>query len=98
MEGVRFEVMFTRHEPGRAPLVETLSGDLDTVVGWLRATADELLTSQPAAETPGCAEHRLVQHRDGRPPWCNLCRRDGAGVLVARRVPTYEDLPPAWRP
>lgn len=24
-------------------------------------------------------EHRLVQHRDGMPPWCKVCGRDSAG-------------------
>lgn len=24
--------------------------------------------------------HRTVQHRDGKPPWCNLCRRTWDGL------------------
>lgn len=26
-------------------------------------------------------EHKPVQHRDGKPPWCNLCGRDVFGRL-----------------
>lgn len=22
---------------------------------------------------PTCSDHRLVQHRDGKPPWCRAC-------------------------
>ncbi|QFP94943.1 hypothetical protein SEA_OHMYWARD_61 [Gordonia phage OhMyWard] len=25
-------------------------------------------------ENPPCKHHRPVQHRDGKPPWCYLCR------------------------
>ena len=28
-------------------------------------------------------DHNPTQHRDHRPPWCNTCRRDGAGQSVA---------------
>lgn len=26
--------------------------------------------------------HRLVQHRDGRPPWCKACRRNRRGGRI----------------
>lgn len=26
-----------------------------------------------------CPEHRPVQHRDGRPPWCRACGHDATG-------------------
>lgn len=28
--------------------------------------------------------HRLVQHRDGRPPWCPSCRRTASGKIVEK--------------
>lgn len=36
------------------------------------------LTDMPAADTPEtvfprCDRHSEVQHRDGKPPWCNAC-------------------------
>lgn len=30
--------------------------------------------------------HHLVQHRDGRPPWCPSCRRTAQGAIVPREA------------
>lgn len=35
--------------------------------------------SAPTNPCPG--EHRVTQHRDARPPWCNECGRDNEGNL-----------------
>lgn len=34
--------------------------------------SDEVLTGQVPVYPP-CREHREVQHRDGKPPWCHQC-------------------------
>lgn len=34
----------------------------------LRTWVDEL------NHNPPCKNHRPVQHRDGKPPWCHICR------------------------
>lgn len=33
---------------------------------------------------PGCPEHKLVQHRDQKRPWCNACGRAADGELIGR--------------
>lgn len=38
--------------------------------------------SQPVVSEPECAAHALVQHRDGKPPWCRTCGRDARGVRI----------------
>jgi hypothetical protein len=30
-------------------------------------------THRPSEPPPACAEHKPVQHRDGKPPWCKRC-------------------------
>ncbi|SDQ05126.1 hypothetical protein SAMN04488565_0048 [Leucobacter chromiiresistens] len=30
-------------------------------------------------DPPPCPEHRPVQHRDAKPPWCNTCKRTADG-------------------
>lgn len=53
---------------------------------WDAKTSDTDAQAQPTAtdevpaqpdrnEMPGCANHRLVQHRDNKPPWCDTCRQ-----------------------
>jgi hypothetical protein len=42
--------------------------------------AANALNDEILAACPG--EHRLVQHRDGKPPWCEACGRDGMGRQV----------------
>lgn len=36
---------------------------------------DPVLTGQVAVpeQPPVCPDHVEVQHRDGKPPWCNRC-------------------------
>jgi len=36
-----------------------------------------------------CDNHRLVQHRDGRVPWCNRCRKTAHGLHK-------DDIQPFW--
>lgn len=31
-----------------------------------------------------CPEHKLVQHRDGKKPWCRKCGRDEMGNVIGR--------------
>lgn len=29
-----------------------------------------------------CPDHKPEQHRDGKQPWCGVCGRDAAGLIV----------------
>ncbi len=82
--------MGTVTETAKAILVAHQRRDIESCLcGWaqlgqshaghqvLMLVAAGLLASERAAVD--CPSHRLVQHRDRRPPWCNACRRDGAG-------------------
>lgn len=42
-----------------------------------------------SGDLPLCADHRPIQHRDGKPPWCRTCGRTADGVEISRPV-----LPP----
>lgn len=58
------------------------------------AAGDRPHTQPPAGNNvtgpaASCPEHKRVQHRDGRPPWCDKCRRGPSGVPV-------ELLPRHW--
>lgn len=33
----------------------------------------EAINRRPDGGPPGCVEHKEVQHRDGKPRWCNAC-------------------------
>lgn len=38
-------------------------------------------------EPPPCPQHREVQHRDAKPPWCNRCGwRRGTTATSARKL------------
>lgn len=49
--------------------------------GWTVTAAGEdhcpsctaLAGEQPGPTPPPCADHREVQHRDRKPPWCGAC-------------------------
>ncbi|MFI5839446.1 hypothetical protein ACIA8K_07000 [Catenuloplanes sp. NPDC051500] len=41
-----------------------------------------LLAAEP--ESVACPDHRPVQHRDRKPPWCRTCGRDTEGRLIGR--------------
>jgi hypothetical protein len=49
-------------KPARTEVLGVLTGQVPIQVGGRRA-----------ARPPVCREHREVQHRDGKPPWCNAC-------------------------
>lgn len=54
---------------------------LDVHLDDLRAdvlTAQAALFAVVISACPG--EHRIIQHRDGRAPWCPLCGRDKFGL------------------
>lgn len=54
---------------------------LEECVGW------RLLHLEDDPHThgdKGCPEHKLVQHRDRKPPWCNRCGRDKDGHVIGR--------------
>jgi len=36
-----------------------------------------------------CPQHQPVQHRDGRVPWCNKCKKTAHGV-------NKDDIQPFW--
>lgn len=45
---------------------------------------DRVLT---ATTPPPCAAHREVQHRDGKPPWCDTCGwNHGRPAIPAARI------------
>ena len=37
------------------------------------------------AACPGGSDHRVVQHRDGKPPWCPHCGRNSTGTQIKER-------------
>ena len=45
----------------------------------------EVMVSSPTTQSQDHM-HELVQHRDGKPPWCNVCLRTADGRL-ARDIP-----------
>ena len=47
-----------------------------------------------------CPDHRLVQHRDGEPPWCNNCGGDANGSVIGVVHPSrgYRPPPPETSP
>ena len=48
----------------------------------------EVMVSSPTTQSQDHM-HELVQHRDGKPPWCNVCLRTADGRL-ARDIPFGE--------
>lgn len=34
---------------------------------------------------PGGSDHRVIQHRDGKPPWCPHCGRNSTGTQIRER-------------
>lgn len=65
----RLEATVVRTD-GYAPGVVEFEYDLRVdLVGWtVQRTRPMLLDGTP------CPDHKLVQHRDRRPPWCKTCR------------------------
>jgi predicted transcriptional regulator len=63
-------------------LVDEVASDLGTsrakvlraaVEACMRLTPDEWKTALEAGMLEGCSDHKPVQHRDGKPPWCPTC-------------------------
>lgn len=66
--------------------------------------ADEAFRAHVAAEIaraiaeefprpPTCRDHREVQHRDGKPPWCRACGwAHGHPATPARQITNEEDV------
>lgn len=46
------------------------------------AVAAARLEALIAGHCPG--PHAYTQHRDRKPPWCNVCRYTAAGALIPR--------------
>ena len=34
------------------------------------------------AACPGGSDHHVIQHRDGKPPWCPHCGRNSTGTQI----------------
>lgn len=51
---------------------------------------NDVLTGQVSVsgnEPPPCSDHKEVQHRDARPPWCNSCGWTyGRPAIPARKI------------
>lgn len=46
-----------------------------------------VLTGQvPAHPWPECPDHREVQHRDRKPPWCNTCGWNRGQTIPPRQI------------
>ena len=62
------------------PRVEQIEPGLPLHILWLPVLVEAPLAGY-MHEKPGqsaepvCANHKPVQHRDGKPPWCNTCRK-----------------------
>lgn len=80
------------------PLFDIVSGSADLIVArdvW-REDAEHILKSvngatpslDAIAESPPRFDHEhiLVQHRDGKPPWCRKCGRDATGKIPRSRL------------
>jgi len=53
------------------------------------AASIERTVARLAREWPECPEHKEVQHRDRKPPWCNTCGWNrGRPAIGARKVGT----------
>jgi hypothetical protein len=73
--------------PGEEPVI-TL-GDIHKALTALTARGASLESifwvmenQMPVGPTPDCPDHKLVQHRDMKRPWCNSCGRDTLGALI----------------
>ena len=57
------------------------SNDGATTTLWLPVLIDQPCPQLGAPEVTACKFHRLIQHRDGQPPWCHACGLDADGIL-----------------
>ena len=58
--------------------------DLETA----RAAYHDALAAVHAAviaACPGGSDHHVIQHRDGKPPWCPHCGRNSTGTQIKER-------------
>jgi hypothetical protein len=66
--------------------LKQMSGAPDPMIGGLAlaaGSAKDRLEGVLAALCPGThGKHVYVQHRDGKPPWCNSCRYTEWGVKI----------------
>lgn len=66
------------------------------VVAWNNnTTVEECIEVKTAADKgrgigPTCPEHRPVQHRDGKEPWCGLCGLNSNMKRPHSNMPTRE--------
>ncbi len=71
-----------------APGTHTFGEQDPSVQGWWMSQADSALRAieevpdQHSAPTAGCSDHKPVQHRDRKRPWCNFCGRAADGELI----------------
>lgn len=56
--------------------------DLDAA----RFAYEEALLDLHAAVLAACpGDHHVIQHRDGKPPWCPHCGRNSTGTPIKER-------------
>lgn len=48
-------------------------------------TALEHLHDAVLDACPGGSDHHVIQHRDGKPPWCPHCGRNSTGTQIRER-------------
>ena len=61
-----------------------MSESTEMRLSYLREDARDAIERLRVAVADACprgAEHRPVQHRDKKPPWCNACGRDSDGNM-----------------
>lgn len=88
---------FPYYMDARGPRVEPVGDNFPLHVLWVPIIIDaplpeyvEELPGVPAQ--PECDNHKPVQHRDGRPPWCNECGAfGGGGGWMTRRCETVDE-------
>lgn len=55
--------------------------DLDTARAAYHDALEKVHTAVIAA-CPGGSDHHVIQHRDGKPPWCPHCGRNSTGTQI----------------
>src|SRR5699024_8187022 len=62
------ELYGTDFEAGMVKALWLVKCELDRIDRELEVA--HIIDTEPVPESPPCSDHRPVQHRDARPPWC----------------------------
>lgn len=61
------------------------------VVGWDMGFAISSREEKLMTQEKMCPNHKPIQHRDGKPPWCRECGLTANGTVPKSRIPELND-------